>query len=299
MGVCDDFDFLKREFLAFKEKFTPLKSDFTSHFTDINAKDDDFSELARIEKLKNSELARLIKTYILANYYKIASCLNLDREKALALCLLSKNSRKRFSLNRKVPHFKASGIINELLSQGLLTLEKTKEQKPLRHRYQRIPKSERNYVAQDKILFKSHFVRFYFYFLKPNEDLIKKGEFESVLETIFRGFEYYQSLCFEQVGKELLAAKFGLKNVSSYWHKDIEVDFYYEKGDFCILGEAKFKNRKICKNVFHLLQHKALALRLKPNFFVLFSKSGFSGEFFRKKERNLLLFDINDLKFLL
>lgn len=84
--------------------------------------------------------------------------------------------------------------------------------------------------------------------------------------------------------------------MSSFWHRDIEVDLYYKDSEFCFMGEVKFKNRKICKNIFHLLQNKAKALDIKPDFYIIFSKSGFSNEFARKKERNLLLFDINDCK---
>ena len=229
-------------------------------------------------------------------YDAIAANLSFDKDTNFALYLLAKNNRKRYSINRKIGHFKAQSIINSLLNAGILSLEKSKEQKPELLKGQKLKKHLKNYTIQDKLLFKDHFTRFFFRFLKPNEALIRAGEFDRVLKLIFAEFEHYQSLCFELLSKEFLQKKFELENVSSFWHMDIEVDLYYKDSDFCFIGEVKFKNRKICKNIFHLLQSKAKALDIKPDFYIIFSKSGFSNEFERKKERNLLLFDINDCK---
>ena len=243
-----------------------------------------------------ADLAASIRQNLLLPYDEIAQNLSFDKDTNFALYLLAKNNRKRYSINRKIGHFKAQSIINSLLNAGILSLEKSKEQKPKLLKGQKLKKHLKNYTIQDKILFKDHFTRFFFRFLKPNEALIKAGEFDKVLELIFSEFEHYQSLCFELLSKEFLQKKFELESVSSFWHRDIEVDLYYKDNEFCLMGEVKFKNRKICKNIFHLLQNKAKALDIKPDFYIIFSKSGFSNEFARKKERNLLLFDINDCK---
>lgn len=239
-------------------------------------------------------LSEAIRRNLLENYAQIAENLDFDKDTNFALFILAKNNRKRYSINRKIGHFKAQSIINSLLNSGLLVLEKSKEPKIERHKGQKLKKSLKNYAVQDKVLFKDHFTRFFFRFLKPNEALIAAGEFDKVLELIFRDFEHYQSLCFELLSKEVLQKKFALENVSSYWHRDIELDLYYKDSEFCILGEVKFKNRKICKNIFNLLQSKAKALNIKPNYYIIFSKSGFSGEFERKREKNLLLFDLRE-----
>ena len=236
---------------------------------------------------------------MLENYAQIKQKFDFDIETNFALLMLAKNNRKRYSINRKIGHFKAQSIVNFLLNLGILSLEKSHEQKPKLSKGQRLKKRLKNYAIQDKLLFKDHFTRFFFRFLKPNEALIERGEFDRVLELIFREFEHYQSLCFELLSKELLQKKFSLQNVSSYWQRDIELDLYYKDSELCLLGEVKFKNRKICKNIFNLLQSKAKALNIKPDFYIIFSKSGFSNEFERKKERNLLLFELGDCKELL
>ena len=236
---------------------------------------------------------------LLENYDKIKADLEFDKDTNFALLMLAKNKLKRYSINRKLGHFKAQSIVNSLLNSGILSLEKSLETKPTLSKGQRLKKCLKNYTIQDKLVFKDNFTRFFFRFLKPNEDLIEAKEFDKLLELIFKDFEHYQSLCFELLSKELLQKKFSLKQVSSFWQRDIELDLYYKDEDLCLLGEVKFKNRKICKNIFNLLQGKARALNIKPDFYIIFSKSGFSNEFERKKERNLLLFELDDCKELL
>lgn len=242
------------------------------------------------------DLAQSIKQNLLIPYEMIARRFDFDKQTNFALFLLAKNSRKRYSINRKIGHFKAQNIINTLLNAGILSLEKSKEQKAPLIKGQKLKKHLKHYTIQDKILFKDNFTRFFFRFLKPNEALIKQGEFDRVLKLIFKEFEHYQSFCFELLSKEFLQKKFKLQNISSFWHRNIELDLYYKDKAFCFIGEVKFKNRKICKNIFKLLQNKAKYLDIKPDFYIIFSKSGFSNEFERKKERNLLLFDLNDCK---
>lgn len=274
-------------------------SEFATHHKDIEV-DKLFDLYSVFDGFENAQisgdLAGSIRCNLLEPYESIAKNFIFDKETHFALYLLAKNNRKRYSINRKIGHFKAQSIINTLLNTGILSLEKSKEEKPLFIKGQKLKKHLKNYTIQDKLIFKDHFTRFFFRFLKPNEALIKVGEFDKVLELIFSEFEHYQSFCFELLSKEFLQKKFELKSISSFWHRDIELDLYYKDEGFCFIGEVKFKNRKICKNIFNLLQNKAKVLDIKPDFYIIFSKSGFSNEFERKKERNLLLFDMNDCK---
>lgn len=289
--IIQQFLKTKGTIITFSEFSTRYASSDIERLFDLYSVFDGFDNAQICENLAES-----IRQNLLVPYDAIAANLSFDKDTNSALYLLAKNNRKRYSINRKIGHFKAQSIINALLKAGILSLEKSKEQKPELLKGQKLKKHLKNYTIQDKLLFKDHFTRFFFRFLKPNEALIRAGEFDRVLELIFAEFEHYQSLCFELLSKELLQKKFELENVSSFWHRDIEVDLYYKDSDFCFIGEVKFKNRKICKNIFHLLQSKAKALDIKPDFYIIFSKSGFSNEFERKKERNLLLFDINDCK---
>ncbi|EAK3947587.1 ATP-binding protein, partial [Campylobacter jejuni] len=59
------------------------------------------------------------------------------------------------------------------------------------------------------------------------------------------------------------------------------------------------KNKKICKNILNLLKSKVKSLNLAPNYYIIISKNGFSKEFDKICEQNLLLLDLNDFKILL
>ncbi|WP_243832620.1 DUF234 domain-containing protein [Campylobacter sp. US33a] len=241
----------------------------------------------------------LIEREILNNYQEIQTWFKFDHKTNQALNLIAKNNRKRYSINKKINHFKANSIINELLLSQILYLEKSKEKKIIRNKRQKLKKHLRHYVIQDKLLFKNHFTRFFFYFLKPNEKLILNNDFQSILELIKKDFEHYQSFCFECLSKECLEKTFQITNVSSFWNKDIELDLFYQDEKRCIVGEVKFKNKKICKNILNLLKHKAESLQLKIDYYVIFSKNGFSRELLKNQEQNLLLFDLKDFKILL
>lgn len=240
-----------------------------------------------------------IENILLKNYLELKDAFQLDELTSYALSLLAKNSRKRFSINRKIQHFKAISALKYLLKSGIVKLEHSKEKKKIRDKRQKLKKELRAYVIQDKIIFANHFTRFFFYFLKPNEKLILQNRYKEVLELIKDKFELYQSFCFEQLSRELLEKKFQIGGVQSYWDKNLELDLYYKDENLSFIGEVKFKNKKICKNILNLLKLKAKNLNLEPNYYIIISKNGFSKEFGKISEANLLLFDLSDFKILL
>jgi len=66
-----------------------------------------------------------------------------------------------------------------------------------------------------------------------------------------------------------------------------------------VLGECKYKGRKVCKNELNKLKDKAIYSGIAVDTFVLFSKNGFSNELRGAAEQNLLLFELEDFKRLL
>ncbi|MFQ6342120.1 DUF234 domain-containing protein [Campylobacter sp. VTCC 70190] len=240
-----------------------------------------------------------IERILLKDYSEIKKGFALDETSSYALSLLAKNNRKRFSINRKIQHFKALATLKTLLKTGLIKLEYSKEARKIKDKKQKLKKELRSYVIQDKIIFTSHFTRFFFYFLKPNEKLILQKLHKEVLEHIRQKFELYQSFCFEELSRQLIEKKFKISGVQSYWDKNLELDIYYRDENLTLLGEVKFKNKKICKNILNLLKLKAKSLDWVPNYYIIISKNGFSKEFDKICEQNLLLFDLNDFKILL
>ena len=112
-------------------------------------------------------------------------------------------------------------------------------------------------------------------------------------------FDGYASFGFEMLCREFLQVKFNITNVRSLWIKNIEIDLIAISYDKIIVGEVKFKEHKMCKNIINLLLKKCQMLSFKPDIITLFSKSGFSNELNELKSNKILLFDINDFKELL
>lgn len=239
-----------------------------------------------------------IEYILLRDYERVKKIFELDSHSSYALSILAKNNRKRYSINRKIRHFKALALIKKLLYLGIVTLEKSQEKKITKEKGQRLKRNLRSYVIQDKIIFKDNFTRFFFRFLKPNENLIIQEKHKELLDLIKENFEHYQSFCFEQLCREFIEKYFHIKNVQSYWDKKTECDLYYKDEKLCLIGEVKFKNKKTCKNIFTLLKTKAKLLNLKPNYYIIISKNGFSKEFMKLEEARLLLFDGNDFEIL-
>jgi len=65
--------------------------------------------------------------------------------------------------------------------------------------------------------------------------------------------------------------------LGSYWDKNSEFDILAKSADgTVIIGECKYKNRKVSGNELHKLKQKIKQSNLKVDRFALFSKSGFS-----------------------
>lgn len=252
--------------------------------------------------LKNYDnIFEAIEYEILRNYKNISKHFDFDendKEIKIFLKKLARSDRKRFNTLKQIPRRIGSVIINNLLSKNIIQIEKSREIKPKSTKHHKIKKELRHYQVQDKIHFKNNFTRFWFRFCEPNLELLDKNEFETVLNLIKQGFELYCSLPFELACMELLAKELNIQKelITSYWDKENEIDIFVESDGFTVVGEAKYKDRKICKNVLNILQAKCKRSNLNPNLIALFSKSGFSNELLNLKNDKILLFEINDFK---
>ncbi len=238
-----------------------------------------------------------IKNEILYKFDEFIFDLNSDEK--LALMKFAKSDRKKYGLNKIFPRYKSQKIVNDLLNKNYIILEKTREKKPTpKHPKEKLPRHLRRYVMHDKIHFKSNFLRFWFRFVEPNLILLKKNKFDEVLEKIKYDFDNYSSLGLETLSCELLKKRLDLKEVEiySFWTKEFEIDIFAKLNGFFIVGEVKYKERKVCKNILNLIDLKCQKLGISPHIVALFSKSGFSKELINLRSENLLLFELNDFK---
>lgn len=269
-----------------------LKFHFVFDEIPINSHYDDVFEAIKFEIL--------LKFEHFERMFNFNSLYQIEIKKALMK--FAKSDRKKIGITKILPRFKAKIVLDELIKAQFLKIEPSHE-KPLKktRKNEKLPRELRRYKISDKVKFKSNFARFWFRFIEPDITLLKNGKISVVLEKIKNDFENYASFGFEILSRELIAKYFNLPNsvVSSFWNKEIEIDIYARVENFCVVGECKYKNRKICKNVLNLLDFKCQKAEISPNFRVLFSYSGFSEELLNIKDPKLLLFDAKDFKVLL
>ncbi|NLY04398.1 MAG: DUF234 domain-containing protein [Campylobacter sp.] len=246
------------------------------------------------------DLFDAIRVEILEHFNKISSEIYLSKDDRIALTKLARSDRKKFAPSKVMSRFKSRQSINFLLENGYLMLERSREQKPMpKRKNEKLPKELRRYIVHDKVQFKSNYMRFWFRFIEPNLALLRQGDITSVLDIIKADFDNYASLAFENLSISMVKKWLNMPNLEiySYWTKEFEIDIYAQtkQGEF-ILGEVKYKERKMCKNTLNALKKKAEKMGIDPKFILLISKSGFSQELFTLKGEKLKLFDLESFK---
>jgi len=189
-------------------------------------------------------------------------------------------------------------LINELIDNDILYLVNSREAPLKEYSKQKLKKELKYYDIEPKLYFTKPFYRFWFYFVEPHRE--KKDFINSVISSYEKWGYKLSSLVYEQLSLEILNEYYKksdkLIEVASFWDVNSEFDLYCKtsSGKY-ILGECKYKNRPITHSELLKLKHKAQNSNLKVDKFALFSKSGFSQEFYKKRDDNLLLFDLNSL----
>ncbi|MCR4941680.1 MAG: DUF234 domain-containing protein [Campylobacter sp.] len=214
-----------------------------------------------------------------------------------ALMKLARSDRKWLNIHKIMPQNKAKQSYAKLFEQNLISIEYSRETRPQRQKHQLLSKANRRYKVENKIHFTSHFTRFWFRFIQPNLTLLQNGDSATLMTQIKKEFDEYASLGFELMCAEWLELK-GVKNLGSFWHKNIEIDLLGIKNEQILVAEVKYKATKICKNVLNLLNLKCAKLGIKPALIVLFSKSGFSEKLYQTKGVKLVdITQMTELKY--
>lgn len=187
-----------------------------------------------------------------------------------------------------------------LFNLEILKLEKTPQIPPIRIKGQKLKREIRRYKIQNKVQFSKGFYRFWFSFCADNALLKspKLGARQKILEFIKQNLERFYSFGFEQACAKLLAKTLNIEpnTISSYWQKGVEIDIFVNARSKLIVGEVKYKEHKICKSLLTKLQFKCEQCGLKPDYYALFSLSGFSSELITNKGQNVWLFSLNDFE---
>lgn len=222
---------------------------------------------------------RPIKDYIydLIKNYNPNEFNLLDKE-CKTLSHFARKSRLEFSINKKHSRFKARNSFYNLLNKNIIRIEKNCD----------FFTNDNRFALQNKVIFNSNYARFYFYYLKPNEKMIFSSS-DELYKFILDDFSNYLSYIYERVACEFCEHYFHIKGVQSIWGKDYECDIFYKDYDLLLLGEVKFKGKKICISSYSKLQNKAKMLGIKPDKFIFFSKNLYSKKIQNLNDNKLIL----------
>jgi len=252
----------------------------------------------------------MLKSNFVENFTKFQNLVSpsylLETPYREVLMAVAKGDGKLYSVLRKARLSESVGeeIITELIFLNVLKMEHTREQPLKIHPKHKLKKELRSYRIQDKLRFVQPFMRFWFGFVTYYKKDLLQHDAAAFLENFKNNYERLRTLVYEQLCDALLAKHYEnstpLLSHGSYWNQHSEFDILAITNDKkIILGECKYKVRKVCKNELTKLKAKALQSGIKVDVYALFSKSGFSNELLGMKEEGLLLFDLDDLKILL
>ncbi len=193
--------------------------------------------------------------------------------------------------------------LEELQRIGMLYRENSREILPDTKRKKR-KKVDRGYTVWPKIKFTHPFFRFWYTFVYPHASEIERGDFSTFFESFDRDFDRHVSFIFEDLSNALIKQRFEsvdpVFEKGNYWDRHNEFDLMAKTAaNRIIVGECKWKGRKVCKSLVSKLKQKCERSGLKPDYFALFSKSGFSKELESLKDPQLLFFDLEDFERLL
>lgn len=222
------------------------------------------------------------------------------------LIAVARGDGKLLNVFRRARINETSGgeLITELVKSGVLYLEQSRESPLKSYPSQKVKKHLRTYRIQAKARFRQPFLRFWFGFVEPYKNEIANGKVHTFLENFRQHQDRCVGLVFEQLSNDLLAKYYlqrdPLVGSGSFWDRHSEFDILaISRSGSVILGECKYRGRKVCKNELNKLQEKAVQSGIKVDSYALFSKNGFSNELRQSCGKELLLFELEDFKRLL
>ncbi len=245
-----------------------------------------------------------IEENIVKNYHVIKKEYQSDELEEKILQKLALGDRKQYALyrsNRDISQMEGRVAYKKLYEKKMIKKERSREEAPKKEKYKLLKKEFRGYTPEDKIKFTKNFDRFWYTFIVPFKNELDIGKTDEFKNNLYKNFDKFVSLTFEELSNELLkeeSYKLNIIESGGYWDKRNEFDILAKdiNGDF-IVGECKWTNQKICRNLLTKLKNKAKYLNFPITNFALFSKNGFSSSLLKKSEA--ILFDLNDFKVLL
>jgi AAA+ ATPase superfamily predicted ATPase len=155
----------------------------------------------------------------------------------------------------------------------------------------------------EKALFTTPFMRFWFAFISPIYKGIKEGNYDEFFQRYNNRKAEFTNLVFEQLSHEYLKEimqEDKIYNLKRYWDDKNEIDLIAKtKSGKLIAGVCKYTNNKVKKSELTKLEATCKEASIKADFYVIFSKKGFSNELKALKAEGIKLFTCRNFKSLI
>ena len=167
-----------------------------------------------------------------------------------------------------------------------------------------VPVTESNPSKSKKGLYfiKDNFLRFWFYFVFPHQSYLEIDNTDYVEKKIKSELKYLIANVFESLSRQIMFKikfPFVIEKCGRWWDKNSEIDVVGVGDDNIIFGECKWSKKHVGISVLKELQAKSKSVKWgsknRKEYFVLFSKSGFSSDLiqYEKKNEDLFLIDVD------
>ncbi len=148
---------------------------------------------------------------------------------------------------------------------------------------------------------KDNFFNFWFRFISKNFGEIENWQIDPSWRKFKKEFDAYLSFIFEKVCREFLLGT-NYAEVGRWWYKDKEIDILglNEQENKILFGECKWSKNPVGLEVLQDLEKKSKYVRWgkekRKEQYALFSKSGFKKDLKELRRKDLLLYDLDNLK---
>lgn len=141
---------------------------------------------------------------------------------------------------------------------------------------------------------KDYYLRFWFSYVYPYQSYLEIENTAYPLEKVKSTFDLWVSKVYEELARETILENtdipFPIKKIGRWWDKSDEIDIVAFGENEVLFGECKWSNKHVGLSVLFELKEKAKKVKYgnteRKEYFILFSKSGFSDELIKLSREN-------------
>ncbi len=243
----------------------------------------------------NKLLDELIEDKVYYNYrYIHADITTITQSDKVSHALLSGaatgDRRTHSALKRgRISRNDGEYAMESLFDAGMLEAEYSQETPP-----------DEDKRVDEKLNFTKPFIRFWFSFISPYFKSIRDKDFKEAKESFTNRKAEFIELTFLKLAKEVIKKSFKddpIKEIGSYWDRNTEIDILAKTASGkVIVGITKYSKSKAKKSELSKLKEQCELAELKPDIYVVISKSGFTNELKTLKGPELKLLALKNFK---